>query len=262
LAWGRQAFQDTGDGPKRYPARQTLEASMALARGHGLDLTQCFFPRQSPEGIDAGAFHTDVLAAGNDNFLMLHEDAFVGTGDLTQGLRRRLGSQFHCVTASEAELPLQAAVEAYPFNSQLLTLPSGSMAILAPAESREREVARCFLERIVAEDNPVKEVHYLDLRQSMRNGGGPACLRLRVILTDAEREAVSARVFLTPALLAELTAWVKKHYRDRLSPKDLADPLLARESMAALDELTGVLRLGNVYDFQGETERHSAPTGG
>jgi succinylarginine dihydrolase len=102
----------------------------------------------------------------------------------------------------------------------------------------------------VAEDNPVTEVHYLDVRQSMNNGGGPACLRQRIQLTDEEREAVGARVFFDEALHAELVAWIKKHYRDRLEPRDLADPALARESMTALDALAGILELGSVYDFQ------------
>jgi succinylarginine dihydrolase len=93
-------------------------------------------------------------------------------------------------------------------------------------------------------------VHYLDVRQSMNNGGGPACLRQRIRLTDAERAAEKARVFYDEALHADLAAWVRRHYRDRLAPGDLRDPALAREGMTALDELTGLLRLGSVYDFQ------------
>jgi succinylarginine dihydrolase len=141
-------------------------------------------------------------------------------------------------------------VKAYPFNSQVLTLPDGSMAIVAPIESQELETTRRFLDRVVAEDNPVKAVHYLDVRQSMNNGGGPACLRQRIWLTDEERAAVKANVFYSPALHESLAAWVKKHYRETLYAKDLQDPKLARETMTALDELTGILRLGSVYDFQ------------
>ena len=99
-------------------------------------------------------------------------------------------------------------------------------------------------------DNPVARVHYLDVNQSMNNGGGPACLRLRVPLTDDEVRAVSADVFFSPALHARLVDWVRRHYRVRLLPSDLADPALAREGLAALDELTRILRLGPVYDFQ------------
>jgi succinylarginine dihydrolase len=249
FAWGRSSYRPSSV-PARFPARQTLEASEALARLHRLAPGQCLFPQQAPAGIDAGAFHTDVLAVGNDGFLMLHALAFADTEGLLDTLRGRLGSGFSAVLATEAELPAADAVAAYPFNSQVLTLPSGRMAIVAPLEAEERPRTRAFLERVVAEDNPVEAVHYLDVRQSMNNGGGPACLRLRVRLTDAERAAVKARVFYDPPLHDDLSTWIQKHYRDRLAPADLADPALAREGMAALDELTRLLRLGSVYDFQ------------
>lgn len=249
FAWGRAVYREA-PSPKRFPARQTLEASQALARLHAVAPAQCLFPQQDPDGIDAGAFHTDVMAVGNDHFLMLHEKAFVDHPALLATLREKLGDTFRAVVATEAELPAQTAVAAYPFNSQVLTLPDGKMAIIAPTESQEQAPARRFLERVVGEDNPVAQVHYLDLRQSMNNGGGPACLRQRIRLTDAERAAVKANVFYSEALHQSLAGWIRKHYREALLPADLQDPALARESMTALDELTQLLKLGSVYDFQ------------
>jgi succinylarginine dihydrolase len=249
FAWGRRSY-GTAVAPSRFPARQTREASEALARLHRLPPQQCLFPQQAPEGIDAGAFHTDVLAVGNDSFLMLHASAFQEANGLLASLREKLGEGFHYTLASEEELPASDAVGAYPFNSQVLTLPDGGMCILAPKESEERPRARAFLERVVAGDNPVKAVHYLDVRESMNNGGGPACLRQRIRLSEEERGSVKARVFYDEALHKDLEAWVTKHYRERLGPDDLRDPALAREGLAALDELTQLLRLGSVYDFQ------------
>jgi succinylarginine dihydrolase len=249
FAWGRSSFRPV-TAPVRFPARQTLEASEALARLHRLDPDACLFPPQSPIGIDGGAFHTDVLAVGNEGVLLVHEHAFVALQSLLSALHARLHGGMSIVLATDRELPISEAVAGYPFNSQLLTRPDGTMCIVAPIESRQRPRPRTFLEKVVAEDNPVTEVHYLDVRQSMNNGGGPACLRQRVRLTDEEQGAIGARVFFDEALHAELVAWVTKHYRDRLEPRDLADPALARESMAALDALTGVLELGSVYDFQ------------
>jgi succinylarginine dihydrolase len=249
LAWGRSSWKDIV-GPQRFPARQTLEASQALARLHQLDPERTLFPQQHPDGIDSGAFHTDVVGVGNGGFLMLHELAFVDVLGLLKTLREKLGEGFTSIIATEAELPVKDAVKSYPFNSQVLTLPDGGMAIVAPVECQETETARRFLERVVAENNPVKRVHYLDVRQSMNNGGGPACLRQRILLTEEERAAVKANVFYSPALHESLAAWVRKHYRETLYAKDLQDPLLARETMTALDELTGILQLGSVYDFQ------------
>ncbi|MFN7133370.1 MAG: N-succinylarginine dihydrolase [Myxococcales bacterium] len=256
FGWGRSAFRDLPK-PTRYPARQTLESSRALARLHRLDPAQCLFPQQEPEGIDDGAFHTDVLAVGNGSFLMLHEKAFLDREGLLRTLREKLGDAFRFTLATEAELPVAKAVAAYPFNSQVVSLPDGSMAIVAPVECGEQPEAKRFLDRVLAEDNPVKAVHYLDLRQSMNNGGGPACLRLRVALTDEERAAVRANVFYGSALHDALAAWVKRHYRDRLHPSDLLDPALARETMEALDALTGILGLGSVYEFQQDPARRT-----
>jgi succinylarginine dihydrolase len=252
FAWGRAAWGEGGGGPARFPARQTLEASQAVARSHLLAPARTLFPRQHPAGIDAGAFHTDVLAVGQGSFLMLHELAFADQAAFLARLREVAGEGLRVVVATEGELPVADAVAAYPFNSQLLELPGGAVALLAPEESRESPRARAFLERAAAESGVVREVRYVGVNQSMDNGGGPACLRLRVGLGEEEVRAVGADVFFSPALHARLVAWVGRHYRDRLVPADLADPALAREGMAALDELTGILRLGPVFDFQRE----------
>ena len=250
FAWGRGAFGAAAQEPARFPARQTREASHALARLGQVDPARALFPQQHPAGIDAGAFHTDVLAVGNGDALLLHERAFVEPEKLLAAVRERLGGALHAVLATEAELPVAAAVAAYPFNSQLLTLPDGTMTIVAPQEAREEAHARAYLERVAQSGGPVRSVHYLDLRQSMENGGGPACLRQRIALSDDERGAVQARVFWDEALGLELEDWVRRYYRDRLVAKDLADPQLHRDNLAALDALTGILRLGSVYDFQ------------
>jgi succinylarginine dihydrolase len=252
FAWGRCAFGDPPPAgePSVFPARQTREASHALARLGQVDAARALFPQQHPVGIDAGAFHTDVLAVGNENVLLLHELAFVEVSALLDELRALLGESFVALLASEKELPAASAVAAYPFNSQLLTLPDGSMTLVAPEEAREDPRARAFLQRVVGSDGPIKTVHHLDLRESMENGGGPACLRQRIVLRDAERSAITARVFWDEALGTELEAWVRRHYRDRLVGEDLADPRLAHENMQALDELTRILRIGSVYDFQ------------
>jgi succinylarginine dihydrolase len=249
FGWGRSP-EGSLYPATRHPARQALFASKAVARLHRLDPSLCLFPRQHPDGIDAGAFHTDVLAVGNAHFLMLHELAFADDARLLDELRRLLGDELFVVRASQAELPASSAVAAYPFNSQVVTLPDGSMAIVAPEDSREDAAARSFLERVVAAGGPVRSVHYVDVRQSMKNGGGPACLRLRVPLTEPEASALGGHVVVDDALEAALHAWIERHYRDRLHPRDLADPELAREGMRALDELTALLRLGAIYDFQ------------
>ena len=248
FGWGRT--QGTAKRPNHYPARQAREASEAVIRSHELAESAVLLWQQEPLGIDLGAFHTDVLWVGNESFVMAHEFAFVDIDRLLGELQRRLGDRFRYCLASESELPATEAVATYPFNCQVVTLPSGRMAVIAPRESQASIYGHRFIQRILAEDNPVSEVHYIDVNGSMRNGGGPACLRLRVTLTDEERAAVVGRVFLDDDLHDRLGVCITRHYRDRLTLEDLADPIFVRESQTALDEITQILGLGSVYAFQ------------
>jgi succinylarginine dihydrolase len=124
------------------------------------------------------------------------------------------------------------------------------MLLIVPEECRNNGNVWNYLQQLTAGNGPIREVKVFDLKQSMQNGGGPACLRLRVALREDELEAVNPGVIMTPGLYDTLVAWVDKHYRDRLSESDLADPQLLIECRAALDELTQILKLGSVYPFQ------------
>jgi succinylarginine dihydrolase len=146
-------------------------------------------------------------------------------------------------------VPLEDAIASYLFNSQLVENQTGDIVLIAPIECSEIVSVRDYL-RSAAAWPAIKEVKFVDVRQSMRNGGGPACLRLRVVLTDDERAKVNANVFVDPPLLRRLEFWVIRHYREELAAKDLADPQLLVEGRMALDELTGILGIGSVYDFQ------------
>jgi succinylarginine dihydrolase len=249
FGWGRSATQS----PSRLPARQSLEASRAVARLLDLPDERVVFAQQDPVGIDGGAFHSDVLLVGNHNLLMLHERALVDQKAVIEQLELRLGEPLKVVQATESELPLGVAVSCYPFNSQVLSVPSPSgetMVIVAPKDAEENALTLQFLQRVTREVDAVSRVDFLELRQSMRNGGGPACLRLRVPVTSEERGAINARVLFDESLEQDLRAWVGRNYRDQLEPRDLADPALIREVLVALDELTALLRLGSVYEFQ------------
>ncbi|GHE21834.1 N-succinylarginine dihydrolase [Halomonas urumqiensis] len=247
LGWENQA----GVAPKRFPARQTLEASQAVARQHGLCDLQTVFAQQHPDAIDAGVFHNDVIAVGNGPVLLYHEMAFLDEQATLEELRDKMNAPLIPVRVPKEAVSMEDAVASYLFNSQLLSNADGSMTLVVPGECQEREsVWRTLQDHLLAGNNPISEVVVKDVKQSMRNGGGPACLRLRVVLSEAERASLSGRVLLDNALHGELVAWVERHYRDRLAPEDLADPALASESLAALDELTRILQLGNVYPFQ------------
>ena len=233
--------ETSGARPRKFPARQSLAASRAVASSHAVK--QAVFVAQNPDAIDAGAFHNDVVAVGNRNVLLYHELAWIDAVRAIENIRAA-GVDVRAIRVSDADVPLADAIRSYLFNSQLVTLPDGSNLLVAPVESRENERVRAALDGIGL------PVRFVDVRQSMRNGGGPACLRLRVVLTDTEAGAMHPGVVFTDALYAQLGDWIERHYRDELTPADLADPKLLEESRAALDELTRMLDLGPVYEFQ------------
>ncbi len=235
---------------KLYPARQSLLASQTISQQHLLNAAQCFFAQQNPRVIDKGVFHNDVISTVNENVWLYHEEAFVHTDKIVKQVQSKLGSNLFLLKVLGSELSVENAVETYLFNSQIITLPDGNMMLLAPMESHEHIGTNQVLNRILAEDNPISTVQFINCRESMQNGGGPACLRLRMTLTAIEKKAMHRGIILDETLLLQLRQWVNKHYRDRLIEQDLLDPLLLQETYQALDELTLLLRLGSIYNFQ------------
>ncbi|MDK2635299.1 N-succinylarginine dihydrolase [Pantoea stewartii subsp. indologenes] len=245
--YGRDGQSDTA--PRRYPARQTREASEAVARLHQLSPEKVIFAQQNPAVIDQGVFHNDVIAVSNQQLLFCHQQAFVDQPNLLAQLRDHVPG-FVALEVPTARVSVQDAVSTYLFNSQLLTRPDGSMMLVLPEESRQHPGVWEYLREQVEGGGPLQSLHVFDLRESMHNGGGPACLRLRVVLTPEERQAVNPAVLMNDHVFATLNRWVDKHYRDRLTQSDLGDPQLLEEGRVALDELTRLLDLGNVYTFQ------------
>ncbi len=250
FVYGAKGFDPSAPAPKRFPARQTREASEAVARLHGLDAAHTVFAQQNPDVIDAGVFHNDVIAVGHRELLFCHERAFADQGVVIDELTQKFGAGFTVITAAEADVTVDDVVSSYLFNSQLLSKPDGKMAIVVPDECRSNDRVWKYLSAVVASHPILNEILVFDLRESMMNGGGPACLRLRVELNAAEANAVNPNAVLNDTLYAALTAWVAKHYRDRMGDADLADPALITEVRVALDELTSILKLGSVYPFQ------------
>lgn len=248
FVYGRDSSHE-GMAPQRYPARQTREASEAVARLHQLSPDHLLFAQQNPAVIDQGVFHNDVIAVSNQQMLFCHQHAFVDQPALLAELQARVAG-FVALEVPENRVSVKDAVNTYLFNSQLLSQPDGSMLLVLPEESRQHAGVWDYLCEQVESGGPLKALKVFDLRESMYNGGGPACLRLRVVLTPQEQQAVNPAVMMNDRLFVTLNQWVDRHYRDRLTQADLVDPQLLREGRDALDELTKLLDLGNVYAFQ------------
>jgi succinylarginine dihydrolase len=235
--------------PKKFPARQHREASMAIARIHGLAPEKIIMLQQSPDVIDEGVFHNDVIVM-NSNYLMIaHERAFVTQKDFITNMEQLQLEGFNYVSIGEGEFSVADAVETYLFNSQLIELPDRRMVLVAPGECQTHPQAQRLIRRLVEEEKVIAEVRYLNVRESMRNGGGPACLRLRIVMTPEESAAMHQGIVYNEAIHDALFQWVNKYYRDRLAPEDLADPDLLGEVCAAYAELETLIGLPGLYNI-------------
>lgn len=209
----------------RYPARQSREAHEAICRRHGLSPHQVVFARQNPQLIEHGIFHNDVISTGNLNLFLYHPEAFVDTPRVLEEIDQKLKGA--SLDAHALPITIEEAIDSYIFNSQLLTR---EQILIAPEEAKPH-----------APKLPLHKVHYSSVHESMQNGGGPACLRLRLTVTEQELSQINPRYLLTPELYPRLVDWVERHYRDRLAPDDLADPSLLEEACAATTALQTLL---------------------
>jgi succinylarginine dihydrolase len=259
FVYGKNTLSSEAVEPQKYPARQTLAASLAVSRLNRLLPQRVVFGQQAPRAIDAGVFHNDVAAVGNKNVFFYHQAAYLESARVVSELQSKFkkitGAPLLLVNVKSNQISLEKSIKTYLFNSQLVSVqsPSGKdeMILIAPSECEEDKSVRRYLLRLTEESShPIRQVRFFNLRESMRNGGGPACLRLRVVLKHPEIQACNPKAFMTENLYKQLVDWVNRHYRDRLSPFELADPALLNESRKALDELTQLLDLGSIYRFQ------------
>ncbi len=208
FVYGRRRGSE--EAPRRYPARQTLEASQAVARLNQVNPRQLIFARQHPAAIDTGVFHNDVIAVSNRQVLFCREQAFADQTALLQQLAQRVPG-FTPLVVPASRVSVAEAVATYLFNSQLVSRADGSMAPILPQEAQEHAGVWEYLNELLAGDNPIADLRVFDLRESMANGGGPACLRLRVVLTAEEYQAVNPHVLMNDTLFATLNDWVDRY---------------------------------------------------
>ncbi|WP_448657542.1 N-succinylarginine dihydrolase [Sphingomonas sp. CJ99] len=225
-----------------FPARQHREASEAVARAHGLDPARTLFVQQSEAAIAAGAFHNDVVAVANGRVLLAHEQAFEDRDGFYADLRAIM-PEVEIVEVPAARVSLADAIQSYLFNAQLVTLPGGESAIILPTEARDNEAVWSWLNDHVAGNGPIRQLKVVDVRESMANGGGPACLRLRVVCDPA---TVDPRFLLDEGKLDRLEALVGEWWPEAIGADDLGNAdLLDRIGSArrALIDLLGLVEL-------------------
>ncbi len=225
-----------------FPARQHIEASKAIARLHRLDPARTLFAEQSEAAIAAGAFHNDVVAVANERVLFAHELAFADKQKLIDACSAKVPG-FEYVEVAAADVPLEDAVASYLFNAQLVTTPDGQMILVVPSEARETPTVWRWIERHIAGNGPIRRAEVVDVRQSMANGGGPACLRLRVV---ADAAAIDPRFMVDEARLDRIAAVVRDHWPEQIANEELQRPALIADVEGARTALLDALDLSEL----------------
>lgn len=228
---------------QRFPARQTLAASQAVARLNQLAEEQVLYVQQNPHAIDAGVFHNDVAAVSHGHLLFCHERAFVDQSRVLQTLRSRVGDTLQIIQVAEDDVPLELAISSYLFNSQIVTTSEGKACMILPVECRENAQVQDFVQALLQDHHGIDACRYVDVRQSMRNGGGPACLRLRVLMNADEVNALEGRALLTEARYEMLRCHIEATYPDHLKLEDLRDWALCEQLTLSVNTCNGLLGL-------------------
>ena len=243
---GRRAIEIFVYGEGRaggFPARQHRTASEAVARGHRLDPAHTLMVRQSDAAIAAGAFHNDVVAVANGHVLFAHEHAFADPAGLREAVHALMPDAV-IIEVSADRVSLDTAIRTYLFNSQLVTMPDGDMALILPAEARENDHVWTWLTELVARETPIRRLEVVDVRESMRNGGGPACLRLRVQVDADALAAIDPRFLLDDVTCDRIEAVIAREWPESIAPDDLGDSRLWERCATARGALTAALGFG------------------
>jgi succinylarginine dihydrolase len=232
-------------------ARQAEEISQAVSTQHQLDPERVLFLRQNKQAINSGSFHNDIVSLANEEVFIFHQEAFTDRVELERVLHQLKDhvKGFHPIEILSKDISLDDLVSSYLLNSQLITVKNNEMMMLLPEEVQNHDNCMKWLEEIKS-SSPIKRFEFVDIHQSMMNGGGPACLRFKAVVNSDELDKINKKFLLSPEKLINLRALVSEHYRDRINPDDLLDIKLMEESYLFLDELTQLLGIGSIYSFQ------------
>jgi len=247
FVYGNSAFAKK----EKIIARQAEEISRAIAINHQIDPDRMLFLKQNNLAIESGSFHNDIVSLANEEIFIFHQEAFADRVEVERAIHHLKdhvkGFQFLEILSDD--ISLNDLVSSYLLNSQLVTVANNEMMMLLPDEVQKHPNCMMWLDEIKS-SSPIKRIEFVDIRQSMMNGGGPACLRFKAVVNDEEFAGLDDRFLLNPQKLMDLRALITKHYRDQLTPEDLIDVKFMEESFTFLDELTQALELGSIYNFQ------------
>jgi succinylarginine dihydrolase len=114
---------------------------------------------------------------------------------------------------------------------------------VVPSEAWDSASVRHWLDATLAGNGPIRRVIPVDVRQSMANGGGPACLRLRVV---ADPATIDPRFLVDDAKLDWVADVVRRHWPEQIHHDDLQSAALIGDVEGARAALLEALDLGQL----------------
>lgn len=230
--------------------RQSKAASEMVANLHQLDKENFMLLKQSMKAISMGSFHNDIVSLATENVFIYHQDAFENSHEEIKKLKSKSGlSNLYLLEITNKEIPLEILIKSYLLNSQLVTKKDGDMVLIMPSEVNDYKECTNWLYKI-KDQTPIKDLRYVDIKQSMMNGGGPACLRFKIVVNENEFNSINKNFLLNKKLIMQLENLIKDSYRESIEINDLEDPYLINESFEVLDKLTQIFKTGSIYSFQ------------
>ncbi len=244
--YGKNSSQNSLD----FVARQSKAASKMVSQLHNLDPDRTFFIKQAEKAINSGSFHNDIVSLSTENVFIFHEEAFEDCDNQLSVIKNKTADMdYFFIKILKDEIPLDILVASYLLNSQLVSSPDKGMTLIMPSEVKDYTECTTWLEKL-KEISPVNNFEYVDIKQSMMNGGGPACLRFKIVVNEDEFNNINPNFLLSDELIVKLENLIQSSYRDHLSIDELGDPELLNESFTILDELTQIFCTGSIYNFQ------------
>ena len=244
--YGKNSSQNSLD----FVARQSKAASKMVSQLHNLDPDRTFFIKQAEKAINSGSFHNDIVSLSTENVFIFHEEAFEDCDNQLSAIKNKTADMdYFFIKILKDEIPLDILVSSYLLNSQLVSSPDNGMTLIMPSEVKDYTDCTIWLEKL-KEISPVNNFEYVDIKQSMMNGGGPACLRFKIVVNEDEFNNINPNFLLSDELIVKLENLIQSSYRDHLSIDELGDPELLNESFTILDELTQIFCTGSIYNFQ------------
>ena len=221
---GLYLFVSGSSDTKRFKSRHDKRSWQRLVSQHQLDPDYVIYLTQHPDAIDAGVFHNDVISFGVDDLLVVHENAFVDQPNYCDTILERyfscFGTDLTLIQIPDSILPLKDAVNSYFFNSQLVRKDDNRYLLLVPSRCKGLPVMDYFVSIVAKKWESQLEIMVCDVEESIKNGGGPACLRNSMDVYDDPKLIFDDRYLFTLEKYDDFVRLVNQYYPSSLELND------------------------------------------